>query len=110
MAIQQMKVLLGIPASDSTLDSQLLLIDQITEKRLAALLGASSVPESLQHIVTEVAVVRFNRIGSEGMSAHTVEGEQITYSESDFAPYMDEIDMWKAENDKHRGKWRCRFL
>lgn len=108
--LNELKILLGIPLNDTTLDDQLTIIEQMTEKRLAALLGVSSVPASLSFIVTEVSIKRFNRIGSEGMTAHTVEGEQITYDSADFAEYDAEIDAWKKTQEDARGKWRIKFL
>ena len=39
--------------------------------------------------MTEAAVRRFNRIGSEGTSSHTVDGESMTWAEDDFALFND---------------------
>ena len=52
--------------------------------------------EELSYIITEIAVVRYNRIGSEGLSSHSVEGESQSWSDTDFAPYQEEIDAYKA--------------
>ena len=62
-------------------------------------------PEELSYIVTEMAVARFNRIGNEGMSSYTQEGESITYG-SDISPYLTAIQSW---NEKHGTKGRVRF-
>ena len=32
----------------------------------------------------DVSVIRFNKIGSEGLSSHTVEGESLSFAEDDF--------------------------
>lgn len=49
----------------------------------------------MDYIVTEVAIVRFNRIGSEGFQSHTVEGESVGFLNSDFEPYMSDIQAYK---------------
>lgn len=105
--LEDLKLLLGIPAQETKLDDQLRLIKSMTEQRLAVLLGASSVPLELDWIVTEVCVKRFNRIGSEGMTSHEVEGEVLTYDTGDFKAYQSEIDAWKQTRQK---KGKVRFL
>ena len=92
--LENLKLLLGIPADDTTLDAKLNLILTNTTARLTLLLGGSEPPEEMNHIVLEVAVMRFNRIGSEGYSSHTEEGASQTFSENDFAPFADEIKAW----------------
>jgi len=90
--IDELKLLLGI--SDTSLDDKLSWILESTESRLKVLLGGIDVPESLKYIIVEVSVIRFNKIGSEGLSAHTVEGESLTFAESDFTGYMSEINAY----------------
>lgn len=105
--LEDIKRLLGL--DDSTRDDLLNTIISITESRLKVLLGVSAVPDELAYIVTEVTVARFNRIGSEGLSAHTVEGESQSWSEADFSPYADEIDAYKTAQDAP-AKGRVKFL
>ena len=66
-------------------------------------------PESLAYIVPEVAVIRYNRIGSEGMSSHSVEGESIAYADNDFAGYLGEIEAFLDEQQTTR-RGRVRFM
>ena len=63
----------------------------------------------MAHIILEAAVARFNRIGSEGLSSHTVEGESLSFSENDFAGYLDEIQAW-LDAQKGGARGRLRFL
>lgn len=90
--LRDLKLLLGI--SDNSLDEKLEWILEATEKRLSMLLGGEDVPESLRYIITEVSVIRFNKIGSEGLSSHGVEGESLTFAANDFDGYMDEIQAY----------------
>ena len=67
------------------------------------------VPKELEHVIVEVAVIRFNRIGSEGMSSHSVAGESTSYNENDFSAYMDEIQAYLDSVDGVK-RGRVRFL
>ncbi len=107
--LEDLKILLGISKEDETLDEKLKLIISSTTNRLKALLGGQDPPEELEYIITDVAVKRFNRIGSEGLSSHTVEGESLSFSEDDFAGYKDDIQTW-LNNQKEATKGRVRFL
>ncbi len=107
--LEELKVFLGIQESDTSLDSKLNLILAGTRSRLKALLGGQDPPEELNYIITEVSVIRFNRIGSEGFSSHSVEGESQTFAEDDFAGYRDDIQAW-LNNQKDAKKGRVRFL
>ena len=103
--LEDLKTLLDI--SDSSLDAKLRLILANTTARLKLLLGGIEPPEDMNHIILEVAVIRFNRIGSEGMSSHTVEGESTSYSDADFNAFAGEIQAFlDAQKESKRGKVR----
>ena len=106
-ALTTLKTLLGIP--DDSRDALLTTIVSAVQARLLLLGGASEVPESLAYIVPEVAVIRYNRIGSEGMSSHSVEGETVAYADNDFAGYMSEIEAYLDEQQTTK-RGRVRFL
>ena len=107
--LEDLKLLLGIPEDDTSLNPKLNLILSSTTSRLKALLGGQDPPDELKYIITDVAVIRFNKIGSEGLSSHTVEGESQSFSEDDFAGYKDDIQTW-LNNQKVAKKGRVRFL
>ena len=87
--LENLKMLLGLTDDDSR-DDILSLIINLTTARLKLLIGGIEPPEELEHIIIDVAVARFNRIGSEGLSNHSVEGESLSFAENDFAPFMSE--------------------
>lgn len=106
--LDDVKTLLDIQEND--LDSKLNLIVKNAEKQVLSYLpsGTESVPAVLEYIVCEMAVARFNRIGNEGMSSYSQEGESITYGD-DISPYLPAIQAW---NNMQTGntKGRMRFL
>lgn len=107
--LENLKVMLGITSDDKSRDALLLLIISTTTARLKTLLGGVEPPDSLEYIIREVSIIRFNRIGSEGMESHTVEGESQQFTDNDFAGFMDEIQAFlETQKDSVRGK--VRFL
>lgn len=107
--LNNIKMMLGIASDDTDRDDLLKLIISSAIARLKMLLGGVEPPESLDYIIVDVAIRRFNRIGSEGMSSHTVEGESITFSDSDFAGFEDDIQAF-LETQQESKKGRVRFL
>lgn len=107
--LEDLKTLLDIERCDTTQDKKLRLILDSVECRLLLLLGMKEMPEDLLYIVTEVSVIRFNRIGSEGISSHSVEGESMTFTDNDFSGYMDDIQAYLAQQ-KNAQSGKVRFL
>lgn len=107
--LEDLKMLLGIDANDSDLDNKLNLILKNTKARLKLLLGGIDPPEDMNHIIIDVAIIRFNRIGSEGLASHSVEGESLSFADSDFDAFSNEIQAWlNSQKENTRGK--VRFL
>ena len=105
--LNNLKLMLGI--TDNDRDATLKLIISTATARLKLLLGGIDPPESMEHIILEVSIIRFNRIGSEGMATHIVEGEHIAFNEDDFAAFADEIQAFlDSQTENKRGK--VRFL
>lgn len=107
--LQKLKLLLGYEEADTTDDAKLQQIIFSVQDRLKNLLGGIDAPEELDYIVVDVAAARFNRIGSEGLQSHTVEGESLTFTEDEFAAYANDIQAFlDRQQDATRG--RVRFL
>ena len=104
--LENVKELLGNPKN---IDDKLNVIIELTQKRLGNLLSVKEVPEELEYIVVEVSVIRFNRIGSEGVSSHSVEGESMSFNDDDFDSYDKDIRSW-LNNQIDLKKGRVRFL
>ena len=99
--LENIKELLGNPKN---IDDKLNVIIELTHKRLGNLLSVKEVPEELEYIVIEVSVIRFNRIGSEGVSSHSVEGESMSFNDDDFDSYDKDIRSWlNNQSDLKKG-------
>ena len=103
--LDNLKMLLGI--TDTDLDAKLNLIISLTTSRLKSLLGGIDPPAELDYIITEVSIIRFNRIGSEGLTSHSLEGESLSFKDSDFDGYISDIQAFlDRQKDSTRGKVR----
>lgn len=101
--LANLKLLLDLTDSDTELDVKLnLIIEQSKNKVLAYLPNVTSVPDELSYIVLELSVVRFNRIGNEGMTSYSQDGESIAYG-ADMSDYEADIKAWllkQVNNDR----------
>ena len=107
--LNDLKLMLDIASNDTDRDMLLKLIISNATARLKVLLGGIEPPEILDYIILDVCVRRFNRIGSEGMDSHTVEGESVTFTDSDFVGFEGDIQAF-LETQKESKKGRVRFL
>lgn len=100
--------LLGLEEADEGTKAKIQTIYNLAESRLLnRLRGEVLVPDELRYIVTEVSIVRFNRIGSEGVSSHSVDGESMVWGEDDFAPYQSDIEAYLSSKEEAKvGKVR----
>lgn len=98
--IKQVKALLGL--SDNLQDDLLEVIRELTEAHFMAYTGQTLIPTPLEFIIVEIMVKRFNRIGSEGMSSHGVEGLSMSFDLDDFASY-DKVIHRQFANDFQAG-------
>ena len=77
-------------------------------ERLLIRLDETEIPLSLEYVVDEATIRRFNRIGSEGMKSESVEGHSVTYDMSDVLdPYEpainDYLEGLKPDDGRKKG-------
>ena len=97
--LTNLKLLLDLTDSDTELDTKLnLIIEQSKKKVLAYLPNVTLVPDELSYIVLELSVMRFNRIGNEGMTNYSQEGQSIAYG-VDMSNYEADIQAWLLKQD-----------
>lgn len=106
--LETLKMLLGF-SDDASRDELLNKLIDLATARLKVLLGGIEPPEELQYIIIDVSVARFNRIGSEGLSAHSVEGESLTFTNDDFKGFSADIQAF-LEKQKESTRGRVRFI
>lgn len=87
------------------------MIISLTEAKLLGKLpkGTQDVPATLEYIVVEVSVKRFNRVGSEGMTTEEVEGHRMDFGQNDFAEFEEDIAKW-IDDQEDTSRKVLRFL
>lgn len=108
--LDRVKTLAGI--SDSLQDETLREIIDLRVSHLKAELESDTIPPTLEFIVVELVVRRFNRLGSEGMKGETVEGHSVNFYdlEDEFKPYTRLIDRYRPKTQAPPGRGRVFFL
>lgn len=76
-------------------------LKDLTEQQLKIKINSDTIPNNLEYIVTNVVMVRFSRIGSEGYSSESIGGMSISYltPTSDFEPYIQDITDYLNSNN-----------
>lgn len=109
--LDKILILLGLDNPTEAMQGKVETIMELTEQRLMLMLGQSIVPDALSYVVVEVTVARYNRIGSEGVSSHSVSNESMTWTDDDFKPYMSDIQAWlNAQEDPLTTRGKVRFI
>lgn len=106
--LETLKMLLGLE-NDESRDELLNKLIDLATARLKLLIGGIEPPEELEHIIIELAVARFNKIGSEGLSSHSVEGESLSFTENEIAPFSAEIQAF-LDGQKENTRGKVRFI
>lgn len=109
--LDKILILLGLDNPTEAIQGKVETIMALTEQRLMLMLGQSIVPDALSYVVVEVTVARYNRIGSEGVSSHSVSNESMTWTDDDFKPYLSDIQAWlNAQEDPLTTRGKVRFI
>lgn len=81
--LSKLKLLLGISSSDTSKDDLLtLLIQQSIADVLAYTHRTEDDTEMLEPVILQVAVVRYNLVGNEGLKGETYSGVSFSYLDS----------------------------
>ncbi len=105
--LNTIKGLLGFANDETDNDAKLNTLISFAVARLKLRLGGIEPPETMDYIIVELVIKRFNRIGSEGLDSHSVEGESLTFSDDDFKEFDTEIQAFlDAQKEGTRGKVR----
>lgn len=103
MLLNRIKLLLGV----NDLESEELLIEvlELTTSKVLNYIKSDEIPVPLEFVVVELAIQRFNRIGSEGIETESVDGKQTKYVNDEFEAYKHYLDDYMSNNNQNRS-WR----
>lgn len=93
--IDRIKRMLSMDTDDDSSENLLYDIIDLVEAQLKNRLGGiRKIPDSLEYIVDNVVLARFNQIGDEGKSSMTVEGESASWLTDLFDPFEADIQRY----------------
>ena len=98
MLLNRVKTLLGIADNDELIYE----IVEITKEKILNYINKEELPKELEFILVEMAVSRFNKIGSEGFSSESTDGKSISY-EDDFEIYKQHLDDYLFRIGQNKG-------
>lgn len=98
MLLNRIKTLLQIQDNDELIYE----IVEITKEKILNYINEKELPKELEFILIELAIERFNKIGSEGIASESIDGKNVSYDDS-FENYKVYLDDYIFRNNKNRG-------
>ena len=98
MLLNRIKTLLQIQDNDELIYE----IVEITKEKILNYINQEELPKELEFILVEMAISRFNKIGSEGFSSESTDGKSISY-EDDFEMYKQYLDDYLFKTGQNKG-------
>lgn len=86
MDLTNIRLKLGI--QDESEDELLAVLLTDAMNYMLVYLGKAEIPKELEFIAEEVAIKRYRRIGSEGITVEKIDVLSTTYETNDFAEYL----------------------
>ena len=99
MDISIIKLKLGL-TEDSEQDNLLRILLNDAIDYMKVYIETDSIPKQLQFIAEEVAIKRYRRIGSEGISTEKIDVLSTSYKSDDFYEYKPLMKLYKNNNVK----------
>ena len=100
LLLSKVKTFLGI--IDNYNDELIEEIIEITKSKILNYINETELPQELEFILIEMAIARFNKIGSEGFSSESTDGKSISY-EDDFGMYKQYLDDYLLKTGQNKG-------
>ena len=103
MLLNRIKTLLGITDIDITDNGELVYeITELTKSKILNYINETELPSELEFVLVELAIQRYNRIGSEGVTSESIDGRSISYDD-DFEVYKPHLNFYMLKNNISKG-------
>ena len=93
MLLNKIKTLLCVTDNDELIHE----ITELTKSKILNYINETELPNELEFVLIELAIQRYNRIGSEGIASESVDGKSVSY-EADFESYKHYLDDYISKN------------
>ena len=106
MTLDNIKVLLSL-TDDSSQDGLLTVLLNNAVSTIILYLGVEDIPDELTFIAEQMTVIKYRRIGAEGIDTEKIDVLSTKYIADDLKPFISMLDRYK---DNNLGGRRLRML
>ena len=99
MDISKIKIKLGLQSDDSQ-DELLAILLSDAINYMSVYIESTEIPTELEFIAEEVAIKRYRRLGSEGISTEKIDVLSTTYNTNDFSEYKPLMTQYKGNHTR----------
>ena len=107
MTLDNIKVLLSL-TEDNSQDEILAILLLNASKMICVYLGIEELPSTLEFVAEDMAIIKYRKLGAEGIKQEKIDVLSTTYVTNDLDPYKDILNQYK-DNNSLGGK-RLRML
>ena len=107
MTLDNIKILLGLENDEKDEVLTVLLTNAVST--INVYLGVTELPQELNFVAEQLAVIKFNKLGSEGIQTEKIDVLSTTYQADELASFKAVLDIYKANNNLATTK-RVKFL
>lgn len=107
MTLDNIKILLGLENDEKDEILTVLLTNAVST--INVYLGVTELPQELNFVAEQLAVIKFNKLGSEGIQTEKIDVLSTTYQSDELASFKAILDTYKANNNLATTK-RIKFL
>ena len=106
MTLDNIKLLLSL-ANDDSQDEILEVLLNNAVNTIKVYLGIDNVPRELEFVAEQMTVIKYRRLGAEGIETEKIDVLSTKYEKNDIAPFKEILAMYKANT---LGGHRLRML
>lgn len=106
MTLDNIKVLLSL-TEDNSQDEILAILLYNASKMICVYLGIEELPTTLEFVAEDMAVMKYRKLGAEGVRQEKIDVLSTTYVTNDLNPFKDILNQYK---DNSLGGKRLRML
>lgn len=105
MTLDNIKILLSL--EDDTQDEILAILLMNASKMICVYLGIDELPSTLEFVAEDMAVMKYRKLGAEGVRQEKIDVLSTTYVTNDLNPFKDILNQYR---DNSLGGKRLRML
>lgn len=96
MNLMNIKILLSLTEDDSK-DDILTVLASNAMSTICIYLGISELPQELNFVAEQLTVVKYRRLGAEGVSQEKIDVLSTKYTDDELLPFKDILDNFKKD-------------